>query len=771
MKPENLKHDSAIRHVTGQSVYVNDLEVSSLQLTGRVVYSQIAHGLITSLDYTHALKVKGIAAILTAKDIPGANQMGPVVHDELCLAIDEVTFIGQAILLIAAENEEAAVEAERLINIEYQELDAVLSLRDAMENNLLISKPRMIHNGNAPEALKKSPHVIDGELETGAQEHWYLETQSALVVPGEGKEMMVYASSQNPAETQAIVAEVLGISKNEVDVEVRRLGGAFGGKETQANHVAAWAALLANATRRPVKIHLFRDDDQKITGKRHRFLSKYSIGFNDEGKILAYQVELNSDAGAATDLSMAILERALFHAENAYYIPDISITGRAFKTNLPSNTAFRGFGGPQGMAVIEQAIDRIARFLKKDPADIRKLNFYGLEANSQTPYGELIENNRLHVMFDRLMASSGYYARRKEIDIFNQEHKYTKRGLAMTPVKFGISFTTAFLNQAGALVNIYKDGTVQVNHGGTEMGQGLYTKMLVITAAELGISPEFIKISATNTSKIPNTSATAASSGSDLNGMAVKNAIAVLKARLKKVALLQFEKDGFENVESCDVEFADNHVFSTMQPAAKIPFRQLVLAAYLNQVSLSSTGFYKTPGIHFDRETGKGNPFYYFAYGMAVSEVQADVLTGECKLLRTDILHDVGDSLNEDIDIGQIEGGFIQGVGWVTTEEIKWDQKGRLLTHSPDTYKIPTVNDIPEVFNVDLLRDHPNEGTIRKSKAVGEPPLMLAFSVWLAIKDAISAVGNHEIEPDFSLPATAEVVLMSIEVIKKKIQI
>ncbi len=768
MKPENLKHDSAIRHVTGQSVYVNDMEVSSLQLTGRVVYSQVAHGLITSLDYSMALKVKGIAAILTAKDIPGANQMGPVVHDELCLAIDEVTFIGQAILLIAAENEDAAVEAEHLIKIEYQELEAVLSLRDAMEKNLLISKPRMIHNGNAQEALKISPHVFTGELETGAQEHWYLETQSALVVPGEGKEMMVYASSQNPAETQAIVAEVLGISKNEVDVEVRRMGGAFGGKETQANHVAAWAALLANATRRPVKIHLFRDDDQKITGKRHRFLSKYSIGFNDEGKILAYDVELNSDAGAATDLSMAILERALFHAENAYYIPDISITGRAYRTNLPSNTAFRGFGGPQGMAVIEQAIDRIARFLKKDPAVVRKLNFYGFESENQTPYGKIIENNRLHVMFDRLMVSSGYPDRRKEIDAYNREHKYSKRGLALTPVKFGISFTTAFLNQAGALVNIYKDGTVQVNHGGTEMGQGLYAKMLGVAATELGISTEFIKITATNTSKVPNTSATAASSGSDLNGMAVKNAIAVLKARLKKVALTQFEKDGLKNIESCDLEFADNHVFSKMQPTAKIPFKRLVVAAYLDQVSLSSTGFYKTPGIHFDRETGKGNPFYYFAYGMAVSEVQADVLTGECKLLRTDILHDVGDSLNEDIDIGQIEGGFIQGVGWVTTEEIKWDPKGRLLNHSPDTYKIPTVNDIPEVFNVDLLRDHPNEGTIRKSKAVGEPPLMLAFSVWLAIKDAISAVGNHKYEPDFSLPATAEVVLLSITEIQKK---
>lgn len=768
MNPSKLKHDSAIKHVTGQSVYLDDMDVSPLQLTGRVVYSPLAHALFRSVDISGALKVKGVEAILTCKDIPGVNQMGPVIHDEPCLADGEVTFIGQAIVLIAAQTEEAAIEAERRIHIEFEELEAILSLREAIVKNLLISPEGRIASGNAEEVLKSAQHIIEGELETGAQEHWYLETQSALAVPGEGKEMLVYASSQNPAETQAIVAEVLGLPKNEVDVEVRRMGGAFGGKETQGNHVAAWAALLANATRRPVKIHLFRDDDQKITGKRHRFLSNYSIGFDEHGKILAYIVELNSDAGSSTDLSRAILERAMFHAENAYYIPDISITGRAYKTNLPSNTAFRGFGGPQGMAVIEQAIDKIARFLKKDAAEIRKLNFYGIDRNNLTPYGKLVENNRLHVMFGRLVASSDYYYRRNEINAFNLENKYFKRGMAMTPVKFGISFTTAFLNQAGALVNIYKDGTVQVNHGGTEMGQGLYTKILGVASAELGISPGFIKINPANTSKVPNTSATAASSGSDLNGMAVKNAIDVLKASLSEIAVAELGKAGADNVLQEDIVFRENQVFAHSFPDVKISFTQLVQSAYLAQVSLSATGFYKTPGIFFDRETGKGNPFYYYAFGMAVSEVQVDVLTGEYKLLRTDLLHDVGDSLNEEIDIGQIEGGFIQGVGWCTTEEIKWDSKGRLMTHSPDTYKIPTVNDIPGVFNVELLRDHPNEGTIRKSKAVGEPPLMLAFSVWLAIKDAISAVGNHQLEPQFSLPATAEVVLMSIEDISKK---
>jgi xanthine dehydrogenase molybdopterin binding subunit len=769
MKTSDMKHDSAIKHVTGQSVYVNDIEANQ-QLVGRVVYSSEAHARISLIDTKAALKLNGVVAILTHKDIPGENQMGPVVDDEPCLAEDEVTFIGQAIALIAAETEEAAIKAEKLIRIEYEELETILTLQDAIKENNLITPVRKIECGNADEILKSAPHIILGELQTGAQEHWYLETQTALAIPGEGKEMLIHASSQNPSETQAIVAEVLGISKNEVDVEVRRMGGGFGGKETQGNHVAAWAALLANATHRPVGIHLFRDDDQKITGKRHRFHSKYQIGFNDEGKILAYSVELNSDAGSATDLSRAILERAMLHAENAYFIPNVKIVGKAYKTNLPSNTAFRGFGGPQGMAVIETAIDRIARLLKKDPADIRKLNFYGIGEKNITPYGETVADNRLHVMFTKLTTSSNYTERRKVISEFNQTNEFVKRGISLTPVKFGISFTTAFLNQAGALVHIYNDGTIAINHGGTEMGQGLNTKIHGIAAAEFGVSPELIKISVTNTSKVPNTSATAASSGSDLNGMAVKNAIEKLKKRLAEIAAGKLKTLLKKDIIAADqIFFDENSVFDSAHPEVKISFSELVKQAYLKQVSLSATGFYKTPGIFYDRELGKGNPFYYYAYGMAVSEVEVDVLTGESKLLRSDILHDVGDSLNREIDIGQIEGGFIQGVGWVTTEEIKWDKRGHLLTHSPDTYKIPTVNDIPDIFNVALLEGYSNEGTIRKSKAVGEPPLMLAFSVWLAIKDAVSAVGNHEFEPAFSLPATAEVVLLSIEEIKRKV--
>jgi xanthine dehydrogenase large subunit len=765
----NIHHDSAVKHVTGESVYVNDIPVHDQLLLGKVVFSKYAHAKIKKLNIKKALKVKGVRAILTAKDIPGKNQMGPVIHDEFCLAEKEVTFVGQAVALIVAENESALHEAEKLIQLECEPLEAILDIETAIEKNSLLAPPRKIERGNVDYALQSAPHCIKGELKTGGQEHWYLETQAALAVPREGKEILVHASSQNPTETQAIVAEVLGVAKNEVEVEVKRMGGGFGGKETQGNHVAAWASLLANATKCPVKIHLFRDDDQIMTGKRHRYFSKYEIGFDDEGHILAYHVELNADAGAATDLSMAILERATLHADNAYFIPQVRIIGRAWKTNLPSNTAYRGFGGPQGMAVIETAIDKIARYLHKEPAEIRYKNFYKPENNFHTPYGQIVENNRLYLMYDKIIQSSEYFDRKKEIEKFNKENEFIKKGIALTPVKFGISFTTSFLNQAGALVNIYTDGTVLVNHGGTEMGQGLHTKILQIASVELGVSPDKVKVNATNTSKVPNTSPTAASTGSDINGMAVKNAVDIIKSRLADVVVSDFEKKYPEiKIAKENIVFENNQVFDKENPEYKISFSELVQIAYMKQVSLSSTGFYKTPGVYFDREKGIGNPFYYFAYGMSVSEVEIDVLTGQHKLLRTDIIHDVGDSLNEGIDKGQVEGGFVQGMGWVTTEELKWDKNGNLLTHSPDTYKIPTVNDIPIDFRVELLKNVPNDGTIRRSKAVGEPPFMLAFSVWLAIKDAISAVKNHKEEPEFSLPATAEQILMSIENLKMK---
>jgi xanthine dehydrogenase molybdopterin binding subunit len=761
-------HESAAKHVTGEAVYVDDIHVNDQLLHGRVVYSPHAHARIKSFDLTLAKTVSGVHAVLSYKEIPGHNQMGPVVKDEPCLAEDEVVCVGQAMFLIAAETEEQAREAERLINVEYELLEPILTIEDAMAKNNLLGPPRTMQRGDADAAMKSAPHVITGELRTGAQEHWYLESQVCLCVPGEGNEINVFSSTQHPSETQALIAEVLGIRKHDVVVEVRRMGGAFGGKETQANHTACWTALLCRATRRPVKIRLFRDDDMIMTGKRHRFLSKYEVGFDDDGNLLAAKIELNSDGGCATDLSFAIMERAMLHVDNAYFIPHMHVLARVWKTNLPSNTAFRGFGGPQGMAVIEQIIDRVARQLHKDPLEIREKNFYGLHDRNVTHYGETVEQNRLYMIHDQLVASSDYWKRRKAVDEFNSQNEFYKKGIALTPVKFGISFTTTFLNQAGALVNIYKDGTILVNHGGTEMGQGLHTKMQQIAAAEFGVSLDRVKVNATNTSKVPNTSATAASAGADLNGMAVKDAVDKLKTRIAE-SLAQYwtESDSHNPSIHQSIRFERNTIFDAVHLERRISFEDAMPLMNLRQVSLSATGFYKTPNIGWDKAKGWGKPFHYYAFGMACTEVLVDVLTGHHEILRTDILHDVGDSLNPQIDLGQVEGGYIQGNGWVTTEEIKWDAKGNLLTHSPDTYKIPSVQDIPKDFRVQLLQNVPSPNTIRKSKAVAEPPFMLALSTWLAIKDAISAVANHEIEPEFSLPATNEVIVLAAEKLKR----
>lgn len=759
-----ISHENAINHVTGESVFVNDILTNNHALIGRVVYSKFAHAKILNYDLKEAKKLRGVFAILNFKDIPGKNNIGPVVHDELCLAENEVTFIGQAIFLIAAESDEICLEAEKLIKIEFEKLDAVIDLETAIANNNLIFPERKIETGNPEEIFSKSKNKIEGKLFVGGQEHWYLETQSSLAIMGENNEITVYSSSQNPTETQILVAEVLGFQSKDVVVEVKRMGGAFGGKETQANHVACWSALLAHHTKRPVKISLSRDDDQKITGKRHRFIINYKASYENNGKINSVIIELNSDAGAATDLSRAILERAMLHADNSYFIPNMKIIGKAYKTNLPSNTAFRGFGGPQGMLAVETIIDKIARVLKKDSVEIRLINYYGIKNNNTTPYGQKIEYNQLQTIHEQILKKSDYLKRRKEINLFNSKNEFFKKGLAVTPVKFGISFTTAFLNQAGALVHIYKDGSVQVNHGGTEMGQGLHTKIKQIAASELGVNIEKINISATNTSKVPNTSPTAASSGTDINGMAVKNAIDKLKSRIIEVIVEEFNSKKAKPLSSkADIIFENDQISDSKNPKRNISFDVAVMKSYFKQVSLSATGFYKTPDIFFDRATGKGKPFHYFAYGMAVSEVLVDTLTGYHKIIRTDILHDAGNSINERIDRGQIEGGFIQGVGWCTTEELKYDKDGNLLNHSPDTYKIPSAKDIPEIFNVEFLKNVPNPNTIKQSKAVGEPPLMLAFSVWFAIKDAISACGNHKIEPQFSLPATNEVILLSIE--------
>ncbi len=760
-------HQSAYKHVNGTSVYVDDIPVHNQLLHGYVLYSPHAHAAIRSLNTAPARHLPGVAAVLSAKDIPGVNQMGPIIHDEPCLAEEEVRFVGQAVCLIAAESEEQARHAAAAIEIEYEILPAVLSLKQAMAVQSRMGPERKIERGRVREALDQAPLRLSGRFETGAQEHWYLETQTALCLPGEDREYMVYSSTQHPSETQAVVAEVLGVPRNMVTVEIRRMGGAFGGKETQANHVAAWAALLSRATARPVKLRLFRDDDQIMTGKRHPFLIRYEVGFDEQGRILALDVEQNANGGSATDLSFAILERAMFHADNAYYIPNMRVIGRVWKTNLPSNTAFRGFGAPQGIAGMENIMDRIARRLGLDPLEVRRINFYDTYKRDVTHYGQQITQNHLPVLYKRLTASSGYFERRKQVEGFNAQNEFVKRGLACTPVKFGISFTTAFLNQAGALVHVYQDGTVQVNHGGTEMGQGLHTKIRQIAAAELGVDQERILITPTNTSKVPNTSATAASSGTDLNGMAVKNAVDKLKFRMAYQVTEYFnQKDKTNYTLSKHIMFKNNSVFDATNPHRSLPFAEAAQICYLNQIPLSATGFYKTPDIYFDREKGQGKPFHYFAYGMAVSEVEIDLLTGRHTLIRTDILHDVGDSVNPDLDIGQIQGAFVQGAGWCTMEECKWDENGRLLTHSPDTYKIPGIHDIPQDFRVQLLEKAPNEGTIRQSKAVGEPPFVHGLSVWFAIKDALSSIDNHKREPELGFPATNEAIVLAAERLK-----
>jgi xanthine dehydrogenase large subunit len=764
---KNVHHESSRQQVTGSAVYVNDMYDSHNMLIGKVIYSNHPHAKITKINLNGAQNIEGIHCILTAKDIPGKNQIGPVFHDEPCLAADFVECIGQAVILIAGDSGKVLHEAAKRIEIKYKALKPILTIEEAKKENSKLAPARTIERGNISEGFNGSKHIIEGSLTSGAQEHWYLEPQTALSVPQEDGDMIVYASSQNPTETQIIVAEVLGLESKNVICEVKRMGGGFGGKETQANHIAAWSALLAYQTKKPVMMQLFRDDDQKITGKRHPFQSSYKIGFNENGEILAYEVDLNADAGHAADLSMAILERAMLHAENSYFIPNIKITATAWKTNNFSNTAFRGFGGPQGMAVIEHAIDRIARFLVKDPAEIRLLNFYSQENKAITPYAQLLNNIHLQTIYEKIICSSDYHKRKKEIDIFNSSSGFIKKGIALTPVKFGISFTTSFLNQAGALVHVYKDGSVQINHGGTEMGQGLHTKILQIASSELGIPVEKIKITATNTSKVPNTSPTAASSGTDINGMAVKNAVEKIKSRLISLAVSML-KDQFASDSFCETRiiFENSYVYDQMHIDRKITFKDLISKAYLTQISLSATGFYKTPDINFDREKGTGNPFYYFSYGMAVSEVKINTLTGDCRLIRTDIIQDVGDSINTGIDLGQVTGGFIQGVGWVTTEEIKYNKEGHLITYSPDTYKIPVADDIPEIFNVELLKGVPNPFTIHSSKAVGEPPFMLAFSVWMAIRYAVSSIADHQKDPELDIPATNEMIILAIEKFK-----
>ena len=771
-------HESAHKHVTGEAIYADDQAAFRPMLEVWPVCSPHARARILKRDATAARKMPGIKAVLLAEDVPGHNDTG-TKNDEPLFAAKEVLFHEQIVALVVGESQEACRAAAAKVVVEYEPLAPILTLKQSLAAKSFHNEPNFIRRGDVEHGLSDAPLTFEGEFELGGQEHFYLESQAAWAERGEGGSMFVVSSTQHPSEVQMVVAHILHQPVNNVVVQCPRMGGGFGGKETQAAIPAALAALASHHTGRPVRVRFNRDHDMAITGHRHPFLAKFKVGFDEDGLLRAAKVHLTSNGGWSQDLSQAVTDRALFHLDNCYYIPSVEFRGQVAKTNLSSNTAFRGFGGPQGMLVIEEILDRIARQLGLPPEIVRERNLYrGKGETNTTHYGQEIEDNRIQTIWQELKKSSELERRREEIAEWNVAHPHRKRGIAITPVKFGISFTVTHLNQAGAFVLIYQDGTVQLNHGGTEMGQGLHTNMAMIAAQELGVKLENVRVMPTSTDKVPNTSATAASAGTDLNGAAVKNVCEILRARLAPIALnlVGDEVTRLKSKQSQslltssptteDFVFADGFVSHRAWPEAKVSFGEVVKKAYLQRVSLSATGFYATPGIHWDRVAGRGKPFHYFANGAAVTEVEVDGFTGMHRVLRVDILHDVGDSINEGVNRGQVEGGFVQGMGWLTTEELKWDDKGRLLTHSPDTYKIPSVGDTPQVFNVTLLKNATQKNVIHGSKAVGEPPLMLAISVREAIRDAVAAFGSGKGEVALASPATCEAVFMAIQRMK-----
>lgn len=750
-----LPHESARKHVTGAALYIDDLPEPARLLHAAVGYSTVARGQIQSLNLQAVAAQPGVVAVLTLADVPGITDIGPVFPGDPILAGEEVKFWGQPLFAVAADTldnaRRAVCYAEVKISAEQPLLDPVR----AVAENQLVRPSHQLSRGDTAAAIAQAPNVLEAEMSIGGQEHYYLEGQVSLALPQEDGGMHVYCSTQHPSEVQKLVAEVLAVPLGAVTVETRRMGGGFGGKETQAAPWACLAALLARKTGRPVKLRLPRADDMIMTGKRHPFVNRYRIGFDDSGLLLGAEIRVTGNCGCSPDLSDAIVDRAMFHADNAYYLPAAHILGHRAFTNTVSHTAFRGFGGPQGMMIIERAMDDIARAVGADPLDVRKRNLYRGPERNITPYHQTVESDTLTQVIHQLEHTSDYRARRQQITAFNKSSAVLKKGLALTPVKFGISFTVQHLNQAGALIHVYTDGSIHLNHGGTEMGQGLNTKVAQIVAEEFQVDIDTIHITATRTDKVPNTSPTAASSGTDLNGHAAWAAARVIKQRLVDF-LVESEKVAPESVvfSSNQVRFGESRSLS---------FVELVQKAYLGRVSLSTTGYYRTPKIHYDRANGRGRPFFYFATGAAVSEVLVDTLTGEYRVLRVDILHDVGSSLNPALDIGQVEGAFIQGMGWLTTEELRWDEQGKLLTTGAATYKIPTAADMPPIFNVALLQSRPNEeATVFRSKAVGEPPFMLAISVWSALRDAISSLVDYRISPDLDTPATPERVFWAI---------
>ncbi|MDX6751530.1 xanthine dehydrogenase molybdopterin binding subunit [Geminicoccaceae bacterium 1502E] len=755
---EARAHDSAAKHVAGEAVYIDDMPEPARTLQVHLARSDRARARLVRLDLKACRKASGVVAVLTAADVPGVNDTSPAHrHDEPVFAEGEVLFWGQPLFAVAAHTVQQARRAAALAVVEYEDLPAVLDPLEARERGLMVTEGMTMRRGDARAVLETAPRRLEGRLRIGGQDHFYLEGQVALALPGEDGDVTVWSSTQHPSETQHIVASVLGLPDNAVTVEVRRMGGGFGGKETQANLFACAAALVATRTGRPAKCRLDRDDDMIMTGKRHDFVVDYEVGFDDDGRIHGVSMEFMARCGYSADLSGPVTDRALFHADNCYFYPAVALASFPCRTNTVSNTAFRGFGGPQGMVAAERVIEEVAFATGLDPLEVRKRNFYGGPGRDATPYHQTVEDNIAPELVEALERKAGYRERREAIRAFNREHPWLRRGIALTPVKFGISFTMTAFNQAGALLHVYKDGSVHLNHGGTEMGQGLFTKVAQVVAEEFQIDIEKVKITATNTGKVPNTSATAASSGSDLNGMAAQAAARTIKERLTRFVA--------ENHQATpeEVQWLPGRV---RVGGDEIAFAELAARAYMARIQLSATGFYKTPKIHWDRAAGRGRPFYYFAYGAACSEVTVDTLTGEYRVDRVDILHDVGRSLNPAIDLGQIEGGFIQGMGWLTTEELWWDEKGRLRTHAPSTYKIPACSDRPRHLTIELADTENREETIYRSKAVGEPPFMLGISVLHALSDAVASVAGHRICPRLDPPATPERVLTAIEALR-----
>ena len=755
----SVKHDSAPKHVTGEAVYVDDRLEFPNQLHVYARMSDRAHARIVRIDTSPCYNVPGVAIAITAQDVPGQLDIGAVMPGDPLLADGKVEFVGQPVIAVAADSLETARKAAMAAIIEYEDLEPVIDVVDALRKKHFVLDSHTHKRGDSSGALATAPRRLQGSLHIGGQEHFYLETQVSSVMPTEDGGMIVYTSTQNPTEVQKLVAEVLGVSMNKIVIDMRRMGGGFGGKETQAAGPACMCAVIAHLTGRPTKMRLPRMEDMTMTGKRHPFYVEYDVGFDDDGVLHGIEIDLAGNCGYSPDLSGSIVDRAMFHSDNAYYLGDATINGHRCKTNLASNTAYRGFGGPQGMVAIEEIMDAVARELGKDPLDVRKRNYYGKTERNVTPYYQTVEHNMLEEMTAELEASSDYAKRREDIRAFNAKSPILKKGLALTPVKFGISFTASFLNQAGALVHVYTDGSIHLNHGGTEMGQGLNTKVAQVVAEVFQVDIGRIQITATNTDKVPNTSPTAASSGADLNGKAAQNAAQTIKQRLIEFAARHYQ------VTEEDVEFRNGQVRIRDQ---YVSFDELIQQAYFGQVSLSSTGFYRTPKIYYDRSQARGRPFYYFAYGAACSEVIVDTLTGEYKMLRSDILHDVGASLNPAIDIGQVEGGFVQGMGWLTMEELVWNDKGKLMTSGPASYKVPAVADMPLDLRVKLVENRKNpEDTVFHSKAVGEPPFMLGISVWCAIKDAVASLADYKAQPKIDAPATPERVLWGVEQMRK----